>query len=94
MSEENAAKKMGYRVKEKTKSPGYKQIKNLIKSIASKARKLLEDDDERHQDAHEHEKVYANDETAGALSVLGFDQLFPPFVHLHSSCSAVIFDGI
>ena len=45
MSEENAAKKMGYRVKEKTKSPGYKQIKNLIKSIASKARKLLEDDE-------------------------------------------------
>uniref|UniRef100_UPI00404790C6 hypothetical protein n=1 Tax=Flavobacterium sp. TaxID=239 RepID=UPI00404790C6 len=45
MSEEAAAKKLGYRVKEKTKSPGYKQIKNLMKSITLKARKLLEDDE-------------------------------------------------
>jgi len=45
MSEEAAAKKLGYRVKEKTKSPGYKQIKNLMKSIALKAKKLLEDEE-------------------------------------------------
>jgi hypothetical protein len=54
----------------------------------------LEDYDDGHQDAHEHEKVYANDEPAGALSVLGFDQLFPAFVYLHGSGGAVVFDGI
>lgn len=45
LSEEQAAKKLGYKVKEKTKSPGYKQIKTIIKSISIKTRKLLDDDE-------------------------------------------------
>lgn len=45
LSEEQAARKLGYKVKEKTKSPGYKQIKTIIKSISIKTRKLLDDDE-------------------------------------------------
>ena len=62
-------------------------------SPASKL-KLLKNYDDGHQDAHEHEKVNAYDDPAGSLRVLGFDQLFPPFVYLHRSCGAVVFYGI
>ena len=43
LTEEQAAKKLGYRTKEKTKSPGYKQVKTILKCISVKARKLLDD---------------------------------------------------
>jgi len=45
LTEEQAAKKLGYRTKEKTKSPGYKQVKTILKCISVKARKLLDDDE-------------------------------------------------
>jgi len=41
LSEEQAAKKMGYKTTEKNRSPGYKQIKNLKKSIIVKVKKCL-----------------------------------------------------
>tara|TARA_Y100000593_G_scaffold95087_1_gene199411 strand:+ start:5469 stop:6179 length:711 start_codon:yes stop_codon:yes gene_type:complete len=40
-SEEEAAKLMGYRTSEKNRPPGYKQIKNIKKSIISKVKKVL-----------------------------------------------------
>jgi len=42
MEEEAVAKLMGYRTSEKNRQPGYKQIKNIKKSIISKARKVIE----------------------------------------------------
>jgi len=42
LSEEETAKKIGYRTSEKNRSPGYKQIKNIKKSIIQKVKKLLE----------------------------------------------------
>ena len=41
LSEEQAAKKMGYKTSEKNRSPGYKQIKNLQKNIILKAKKFI-----------------------------------------------------
>ena len=43
MSEEDAATLMGYKTNEKNRVPGYKQIKNVKKSIIKKAKKMLED---------------------------------------------------
>ena len=40
-SEEETAKLMGYKTSEKDRKPGYKQIKNIQKSILEKAKKLL-----------------------------------------------------
>ena len=45
LSEEEAAKKMGYKTTEKNRSPGYKQIKNLKKSIITKVKKCLSNDE-------------------------------------------------
>ena len=42
LSEEQAAKKMGYKTSEKNRSPGYKQIKNLQKNIINKVKKFIE----------------------------------------------------
>ena len=39
------AKIMGYRTTEKNRSPGYKQIKNIKKSIIKKVKKLLDKGD-------------------------------------------------
>jgi len=44
-TEEEAAKIMGYRTSEKNRSAGYKQVKNLKKSIMVKVRKYLYSDD-------------------------------------------------
>lgn len=41
LSEEQAAKKMGYKTSEKNRSPGYKQIKNIQKNIITKVKKLI-----------------------------------------------------
>ena len=41
LTEEQVAEKLGYRTTEKNRSPGYKHIKNLKKSIISKARQLI-----------------------------------------------------
>ena len=41
LTEEQAAKKMGYKTSEKNRSPGYKQIKNIQKNIVSKAKKHI-----------------------------------------------------
>ena len=43
MSEEEAATLMGYRTNEKNRVPGYKQIKNVKKSIIVKVKKILSD---------------------------------------------------
>lgn len=43
MSEEDAATLMGYKTNEKNRVPGYKQIKNVKKSIIKKAKKILDD---------------------------------------------------
>ena len=40
-TEEETAKLMGYKTSEKDRKPGYKQIKNIQKSILEKAKKLL-----------------------------------------------------
>ena len=45
IDEEAVAKKMGYKTSEKNRSPGYKQIKNIKKSIINKVKKLLEKGD-------------------------------------------------
>jgi len=44
LSEEEVAKRMGYKTSEKNRAPGYKQIKNIKKSIISKVKKILEED--------------------------------------------------
>jgi hypothetical protein len=43
MSEEEAASLMGYKTNEKNRVPGYKQIKNVKKSIIQKVKKMLKD---------------------------------------------------
>ena len=42
MSEEDTAKEMGYKTTEKNRSPGYKQIKNIKKSIITKVKDSIE----------------------------------------------------
>ena len=42
LDEDEVAIKMGYRTTEKNRTPGYKQIKNIKKSIISKVKKTLE----------------------------------------------------
>jgi len=44
LSEEEVAKKMGYRTTEKNRQPGYKQIKNIKKNIIKKVKDLLNDE--------------------------------------------------
>ena len=44
MDEEETAKAMGYKTNEKNRSPGYKQLKNVKKTILEKAKKILKDD--------------------------------------------------
>lgn len=44
LSEEEVAKKMGYRTTEKNRQPGYKQIKNIKKNIIKKVKALLNDE--------------------------------------------------
>ena len=39
------AKELNFKTTEKNRSPGYKQIKNIQKSIITKAKKILEKDD-------------------------------------------------
>lgn len=41
VSEEEAAKEMGYKTTEKNRSPGYKQIKNVQKKIINKAKEAI-----------------------------------------------------
>ena len=41
LAEEEVAKKMGYKTTEKNRQPGYKQIKNIKKSIIVKVKNLL-----------------------------------------------------
>ena len=41
LSEEQVAKKMGYKTTEKNRQPGYKQIKNIKKNIIKKVKNLL-----------------------------------------------------
>ncbi len=41
LTEEQAAKKMGYKTSEKNRSPGYKQIKNIQKNIIIKVKKFI-----------------------------------------------------
>jgi hypothetical protein len=43
LSEEDAATLMGYKTNEKNRVPGYKQIKNVKKSIIQKVKKMLND---------------------------------------------------
>ena len=45
MSEEDIAKKLGYRTSEKGRKAGYKQIKNLKKMFREKIIKLLDNSD-------------------------------------------------
>jgi len=44
LSEEKVAKLMGYKTSEKNRSPGYKQIKNIKKSIILKVKKIISED--------------------------------------------------
>ena len=44
-SETEVAALMGYKTSEKNRSPGYKQIKNIKKSIIEKVKKTLFDGD-------------------------------------------------
>jgi RNA polymerase sigma factor (sigma-70 family) len=44
LEEEEVAKKMGYKTSEKNRQPGYKQIKNIKKSIIIKVKSLLQQD--------------------------------------------------
>jgi len=44
-SELDIAKKLNFKTTEKNRNPGYKQIKNIQKSIINKARKILEKDE-------------------------------------------------
>lgn len=43
--DEEVAKLMGFKTSEKNRNPGYKQIKNIKKSIITKVKKLLNDDE-------------------------------------------------
>ena len=44
-TEQEVAKMLGYKTSEKNRSPGYKQIKNIQKSIIIKAKRILEKDE-------------------------------------------------
>ena len=44
-TEADVAKKLGYRSNEVNRTPGYKQIKNITKSIIAKTKKLIRDGD-------------------------------------------------
>ena len=44
-SEVEIAKQLNFKTTEKNRSPGYKQIKNIQKSIITKAKRILEKDD-------------------------------------------------
>ena len=44
LSEEKVAKLMGYKTSEKNRSPGYKQIKNIKKSIILKVKRIISED--------------------------------------------------
>ena len=44
LDEDVVAKKMGYKTSEKNRQPGYKQIKNIKKSIIIKVKNLLQQD--------------------------------------------------
>jgi len=44
-SEDRVAKKMGFKTREKNRSPGYKQIKNITKSIIKKVKRAIESGD-------------------------------------------------
>ena len=44
LPEDKVAKKMGYKTSEKNRQPGYKQIKNIKKSILTKVKTLLNDE--------------------------------------------------
>ena len=43
--EKEIAKELNFKTSEKNRCPGYKQIKNIQKSIIIKAKKILEKDD-------------------------------------------------
>jgi hypothetical protein len=43
-SEQEVAKMLGYKTSEKNRSPGYKQIKNIKKSIIEKAKEIVSED--------------------------------------------------
>jgi hypothetical protein len=43
--EQEIAKELNFKTSEKNRCPGYKQIKNIQKSIIIKAKKILEKDD-------------------------------------------------
>ena len=45
LTEEETAKLVGYKTSEKDRKPGYKQIKNIQKSIISKVKKILQDNE-------------------------------------------------
>ena len=45
LSEEEVAKKMGYKTSERNRAPGYKQIKNIKKAIIKKVKKIIEEDE-------------------------------------------------
>ena len=42
-TEQEVAKILGYKTSEKNRSPGYKQIKNIKKSIIEKAKEIVSD---------------------------------------------------
>ena len=44
-SELDIAKKLNFKTTEKNRNPGYKQIKNIQKSIINKAKRILEKDE-------------------------------------------------
>ena len=44
LSEEEVARLMGYKTSERNRSPGYKQIKNIKKSIIIKVKKIISED--------------------------------------------------
>ena len=45
LTEEETAKLVGYKTSEKDRKPGYKQIKNIQKSIICKVKKILQDNE-------------------------------------------------
>jgi len=45
LSEEETAKRVGYKTSELNRAPGYKQIKNIKKTIIKKVKKLMDDEE-------------------------------------------------
>jgi transcription initiation factor IIE alpha subunit len=45
LDDDEVAKEMGYKTSEANRSPGYKQIKNIKKSIIKKVRKALDNEE-------------------------------------------------